>query len=371
MWALSRRQITHMGVLSLLAESKEKYCYDSSTWFLLSHLRRLEINLVSETAPRATVSSELLRSTSNLSAYPFTILPESIKKSIVFCAPPPAASTAMIVTKRTDGSLCWNKASDDEVLDASFHVNSEAEQLLLCSPCVEPHPPYQPILLSIFNAHECGNPFQIDPTLQHIDMQTNTPLPFSFTSGLTTLVSQFKFKTFRWMRESDVLHSLSPPTGSSEKAENTSQIPVFSPRNDESPHKVLVESEITLYHVSQLPKATQAALLARVPRYVLFKCFDKPFVCCKGNWRSPHHLGFHEPLRRKNIPNVFTSAKMDNVSSKNQQEPLLWVDAADTNDVCIGAPLLRHIVRIEKIFHSSQLVSSCEGDLKTKSIVKT
>lgn len=105
MWALSRRRITHAGVLSLLSEFKEKHCYDSSTWLLLSHLRRLDMNLVSETGPRATVSSELLRSASNTSAYPFTILPESIKKSILFCAPPPAANKAMIVSKRNDGSF--------------------------------------------------------------------------------------------------------------------------------------------------------------------------------------------------------------------------------------------------------------------------
>lgn len=268
------------------------------------------------------------------------------------------------------GPLCWNKASDEEVLDASFLVTSEVEQLLLCSPCVEPLPPSQPILLSIFNAHECGNPFHVDPTLQHIDMRTNTPLPFCFTSGLTTLVSQFKYNTFRWMRESDVHQSLSPPTGSSGKSESISQIPVFLPRNDESPHKVLVESEIALYHVSQLPKATQAALLARMPRYVLLKCFDKAFVCCKGNWRPPLHLGFHEPLRRKNIPNIFSSAWADKASPNNQQQPLLWVDAADINEVCIGAPLLRHIVRIEKIFHSSQLVSSGGGDLGVKNSLK-
>lgn len=357
MWALSRRRITNTAALSVLNELKEKNCYDSSTWFLPSHIRRLEINLLSVDRHRALISSELLRSDTHHSAYPFTLLPETVQKSIVFCVPPPAAKKSMIVTKREDGSLHWKEANDDEMLDASLHANCEAEQLLLCSPCVEPEPSCPSIMLPIFNAHECGNPFQIDPTLQHMDIRTNTPLPPSFTSGLTTLVSQFRMNTFRWLRAQDVSPTPLDSATSSGLTERHSLPSIWIPRSGESPHTVLVEKEVTLYHVSQLPKKRQADLLAKTPRFVLLECFEKPFVRYQGLWKSPRRLGFHEPLRRSNIPNSLPSTNNGSNTSEDQQ-PLLWVCGEDIPEGCIGAPLLRHIVRIERVFHSSQLITS-------------
>lgn len=354
MWALARRRISNPGALSLLNEFKEKHRYDSSTWFLPSHMKRLEINLLSADVPCTCISSEMFHMDTQNSAYPFTLLKESMQKSIVFCAPPPAAKKSMIVTKREDGSLYWREACEDEVLDASLHAKNEAEQLLLCSNSVEPKPSCSPIMLSVFNAHECGNPFQIDPMLQHMDIHTNNPLPPSFTSGLTTLVSQFKLNTFRWLRAQDVSGTPSCSAVSSEAGEKHSLRGNWIPKNGESPHAVLVEEEIALYHVSQLSKERQAALLARTPRFVLLECYEKPFVRYDGLWKSPRRLGFHEPLRRKNIPTSFPSSNHNAALSEDQQ-PLLWISANDVQDVCTGTPLLRHIVRIEKVFHSTQL----------------
>lgn len=320
---------------------REKHVFDSSVWFLNAHLRSLRVNRIPGAEP-LQMAPELLRPETPC-AYPFILLPEKNRRSIVFSCPPPAAKVPVVVDKLADGSLRWRDATEEEVLDASLWAPDDAEQHLLCCDAVEAFPRHTvpPVaFLSVFNAQQSSNPFFLDPTLHHIDLSTNMPFPASLRSGLTTLASQFKYQTFRWMPAEKV------------KAGEVNKYGM-QPRPMEAPHTVLVEEGLSLVHVSQLPSVRQAALLARTPRFVLLDGFEKPFIRKDGRWTSPFKLHLQERLRQKDVPRKLSHGGRD-TSAPSTVLPLLWV-CAEEEEQFIGAPLLKHRTRVVKVFHASQL----------------
>lgn len=339
MWALTGRHIMSFEALQRLKAFREKYCFNSSVFFMNAHLRALRVNLVPGAEP-LQMEPELLRPESPR-AFPFIFLPEKNRRSIAFCSPPPAARVPVVLDKLADGSLRWRDATDDEILDASLWAPDEGEQHLLCGAAAEafPRDAVPPVVsLTIYNAHQCSNPFFLDPTLQHIDLSTQMPFPASLRSGLTTLASQFKYQTFQWM----------PADKMGDDNGCGMQL-----RCNEVPHTVLVEEGLSLLHVSQLPSVRQAALLARTPRFVLLDGFEKPFIFKDGRWSSPFKLRLQERLRQKDIPRKLSHGGND-ICAPSTPLPLLWV-CAEGEEQFIGSPLLKHRTRVLKVFHITQL----------------
>lgn len=351
MWALTHRAVAPLAVLPLRSY-QEKRNFDSSMWLLRSHLPYFGGVSIPETEESVSVPSrDFWVDSESPAAIPLSLLSKETQKFILLSAPLPAATKMQILVvdaNSSDSSLCWRRAREDEVLDATVYgCACGTDGILLCSSSLkvcDPLPSRTDGDLLLFNAQQCSNPFAMDSTLQHIDLSSKKGFPPSIAGGLTTIASQFQYKSFHWLREADVAPQIT--------AENES----YSPLPGATPHNVLVEEEVPLVHVSQLSAQAQSTLLAHVPRYVLLDGFRKPFVYVCGRWRGCRALGLTEKLRHEHIPICsYTSLHGSTVSQNSlTPQPLLWVHR-DSVEAFSGSILVRHRTDVIKIFHSSQL----------------
>lgn len=299
MWALNAAPISNGEALRLLSRYKTLNAFQSDLWVLPRHLALLgvrEAHPPKLMLPTATLLSAPPR------AVPFSALPSNARRRILNDHPPPlTAPGEFALLERTPAATRWRPATVAECFDAAFMQSGKhvGNTHLLCeanfTACLA-----VPDEVGVLNVQETSNPFLLDPLLCHRDLVTGSPLDDSINSSLTTIASQFRYTSFKWVEAAAV---------------ETAGLQICP---SAKPHCVRFVTTLAVVHVSQLPAARQELLVTSVPRYALLNSTTKSYVYYGSQWRHPRVLNLLDGPEVADIPRT--------VDSEEEATPLLlWV----------------------------------------------
>ncbi|RNF05587.1 hypothetical protein TraAM80_04413 [Trypanosoma rangeli] len=339
-WALTRHRIKPPELLRALHRYRQVISAQSALWLSRTQARayyRLQCH------GGISVKADLFGERNIFYLMEYT---SRERKTLLMMQPLPVKNVNrwMLLTTSASGSLSWTAATLDQYAHASLFASGEnifETVLLVDAKVAVPSSPSQSAF--VLNAQETSNPFLIDDSLHHTHFATGAPFSHVVGSSLSTLWSQFRYTSLKWLPESgmnDIKGGISVLSG-------------------QTPHRVFHFEPVDLVHLRQTSHEYQQATLHSTPRWALLRSLKETLIFSEGRWLTWREMNLDEDLktRRDRVTTDMLRAPHLPFSFNTLSAGLpyqLWCPC-DHTFIYTGLPRRRYIVYTMFFYNSSQL----------------